>query len=223
MSLTQAQMNAIKWCADRRNGNAALVVPETLQSLIEGGYVEYRNLVKSDPVDQPNGIDPAMAKVPMLSEIGWAASGYSRRDGSLRIVFRSPCSGDDTRRMEVEIAPRAPGVVVMTLDASVPRTAGSPHLDWKIESFDDLWSAAEVLVARVVEAAMKSGWRGEVVDDQQVFWNDHKISIVRGADAGTAVRAIFTAMGWSQYHLPDEFPGRCAVPGARSPDMVAGF
>ncbi len=218
IQLPQPQLNAIKWVADRRNGDASLVTPDTLRALEENGFITFKNLVKSDPWPYPaDGIDPAKARVPFLNAKAWEISGRPRREGIVRIVFKSDRPDDDSKRCEIEIAPCHPGVQVRSVgfdtstveipDRGVP-DGGHMRWSWDVAGMQE---GMELVVLLTFVAAMKSGHRGLVIDDQTIWWNGLKADIERGADVGIAVRGLFRALGLDESVVPDAFPGKAPV------------
>lgn len=206
--LPRPQLNAIKWVADRCNGNASMVMPETLRALEENGFITFKNLVKSDPFPYPaDGIDPAQARVPYLNAKAWELSGRPRCEGSIRVVFMSDDSDDDLKRHEIEIVPAHPGIVVVTHDKAWRK----PDVHVTVEK------AAEDFVSKIVDAAMRSGYRGVTLDDQSLWWNGRQVEIPRDTDAGSAVRMLFKALGLDETLLPKDFPG--VEPKAKSRSM----
>lgn len=217
IQLPRPQLNAIQWVADRRNGDASLVTPDTLRALEENGFITFKNLVKSDPFPYPvDGIDPAQARVPFLNAKAWEISGRPRREGIVRIVFKSHDPDNDIKRCEIEIAPCYPGIAVTSLGVKteMPESGNvdvradviAGRIRW-IFDYNDLAGSMAAFTRLVIDAAFQSGWRGATVDDQTLWWDGRKVEIERGTDAGTAIRSIFRGMGLDEALLPDSFPG----------------
>lgn len=197
--LPRDQLNAIRWAAKCQNGNASLMERQTLRALIENGFIIFKPLSNSDSF--PHQAD-AISRIPYLNTRAWEISGHPRREGLLRIVFRSEDPTNLRNRCEVEFRPEEPGTAIWTHGVRPPMSLISKHRTehlrypdtWTRWGCADLEAGLADLALILLVAGKHSGSRGITVSDQQFWWNDRLAEIPSGSLSGSAMKKIFEAL-----------------------------